>query len=113
MVCCINDWYLQALDIDPKNIKALVRRGKAHIELDDWESARQDLNAALEIEPNNADVKKEFARLNKKIADQNAKDKRTFKGLFEKLSKMEEKEQPKEEKKEVNGEKKEESTSAS
>jgi len=83
----------KALDIDSNSIKALLRRGKAYIELDEWESAKQDLNQALEVDPKNVDVKKELARLQKKIADQNAKDKKTYQGLFEKLSKMEEKEE--------------------
>jgi len=83
----------KALEIDPSNTKALLRRGKAFIELDEWDSAKQDLNKALEVDPNNVEIKKELVHLNKKIANQNAKDKKMYKGLFEKLSMMEEREQ--------------------
>ena len=44
---------------------------------------------ALELDSANVDAKREQARLKKKIADQAAKDKKAFGGMFEKLSKME------------------------
>lgn len=79
---------MQALELDPNNVKGLLRQGKAHIELDDWAEARQSLNKALEVEPNNQDVKRELVRLNKKVADQSAKERKVFGGMFDKLSKM-------------------------
>jgi FK506-binding protein 4/5 len=82
----------KALEIDSHSVKALLRRGKAYNELDEWELARKDLEAVLELDPSNADAKREMARLKKKIADQNAKDRKVFGGMFEKLSKIDEKE---------------------
>eukprot|EP00026_Physarum_polycephalum_P009127 Phypoly_transcript_09239.p1 GENE.Phypoly_transcript_09239~~Phypoly_transcript_09239.p1 ORF type:complete len:413 (+),score=126.11 Phypoly_transcript_09239:104-1342(+) len=79
----------KALEIDPNNQKGLVRQAKANIELDEWEAAHKALARALELDPNNADAKREQARLKKKIADQAAKDKKAFGGMFEKLAKME------------------------
>jgi len=78
----------KALELDPNNVKGLVRQAKAHIELDGWEEARASLAKALEADPSNVDVKREQARLTKKIADQNAKEKKVFGGMFDKLSKM-------------------------
>lgn len=78
----------KALEIDPNNQKGLVRQAKANIELDDWEGAQKALARALELDPNNADAKREQVRLKKKIADQAAKDKKAFGGMFEKMAKM-------------------------
>ena len=78
----------QALEIDPNNQKGLLRQAKANIELDEWDLAHKALARALELDPNNADVKREQAKLKKKIADQAAKDKKVFGGMFEKMSKM-------------------------
>jgi len=78
----------KALEIDPNSTKALLRRGKTYVDLDEWDLAKKDLKRVLEIDANNADAKKEMARLNKRIAEQNAKDKKVFGGMFEKLSKL-------------------------
>jgi FKBP-type peptidyl-prolyl cis-trans isomerase len=77
----------KALDIDPNNVKGLLRQAKANVELDEWDAAHKGFTRALELDPNNADVKREQARLKKKIADQTAKDKKVFGGMFEKFSK--------------------------
>jgi tetratricopeptide (TPR) repeat protein len=45
------------LGLDPKFIKAFMRRATAKFELKNFEGAIEDLRAALEIEPNNATVK--------------------------------------------------------
>lgn len=47
----------KALDIDPKYTKALHRRGKAKLELKEYEDAITDFQKILEIEPNNQEVK--------------------------------------------------------
>jgi len=78
----------KALEIDPKNVKGFIRRAKANIELDEWDNAKTDLTKALEIDKDNVDAKHEMARLKKKIADQAEKDRKTFGGMFEKLSKQ-------------------------
>jgi len=43
--------------IDARCVKALFRRGCAHLELKQFEEARRDLSAALEVEPKNTAVK--------------------------------------------------------
>jgi len=72
----------KALEIDAKNIKALLRRGKAYLETDEWDNARRDFQNILEVDTENIDSKKEIQRLNKRIADQNAKDKKMFQNMF-------------------------------
>eukprot|EP01122_Echinamoeba_exundans_P000083 TRINITY_DN10067_c0_g1_i1.p1 TRINITY_DN10067_c0_g1~~TRINITY_DN10067_c0_g1_i1.p1 ORF type:complete len:359 (+),score=83.35 TRINITY_DN10067_c0_g1_i1:35-1111(+) len=47
----------EALELDPKFVKALMRRATAKFELKNFEGAIQDLRAALEIEPNNSALK--------------------------------------------------------
>jgi len=78
----------KALEIDSNNIKALLRRGKMYIDVDDWDLARNDIKRVLELDANNADAKKELVRLNKKVTDHNTKEKKAFGGMFEKLSKL-------------------------
>jgi len=77
----------KALELDPNNQKGLLRQAKANLELDEWDEAQKAISRCLELDPSNADAKREKARLNKKIADQAAKDKKVFGGIFEKMSK--------------------------
>jgi FK506-binding protein 4/5 len=80
------------LELDSNNIKALYRRGVAYTETDQWDLAKQDLQRALELDPNNAEVKSAFAKLKKKIRLQDQKDKKIFSNLFDRLRKIEEQE---------------------
>ena len=50
----------EALKIDARNVKGLFRRGQAHLKLHHYAEARTDLNAALEVEPNNKAVLNEL-----------------------------------------------------
>lgn len=49
--------YLQVLEVDSKNVKALYRRAQAYIEKADLDQAESDLKRALEIDPRNRCVK--------------------------------------------------------
>jgi len=49
--------YLQVLEVDSKNVKALYRRAQAYIETADLDQAESDLKKALEIDPSNRCVK--------------------------------------------------------
>jgi FK506-binding protein 4/5 len=46
-------YYLQVLEVDSKNVKALYRRAQAYIETADLDQAESDIKKALEIDPNN------------------------------------------------------------
>ncbi|XP_046558279.1 FK506-binding protein-like [Haliotis rubra] len=46
----------KAIEIDPKNVKALYRRGQAYLFFDDTDSARSDLEMVASLEPHNKAV---------------------------------------------------------
>ena len=73
----------KALDIDGSSVKVLFRRAQASVALDFWDDAENDLRKALEIEPDNKDVKLEQARLKKKQAEQDKKGERTARCRFD------------------------------
>jgi len=81
----------KVLDMDKDNIKALYRRGMANSALDEWDLSEADFNRALELEPDNKEVKKELALLKRKRAAQDQKDKKRFKNLFSRLNEEPEK----------------------
>ncbi len=51
------------MELDPQNIKALFRRGKAYVGTRQWEEASKDFRKALELDPNNKDVQKELSKI--------------------------------------------------
>jgi tetratricopeptide (TPR) repeat protein len=76
--------------MDGSNLKGLYRRGLIYMQLDEWDKAKDDFDRALEIDPDNKEVKRQVSLLNKKIALQNKKDKKIFGGMFEKFAKADE-----------------------
>lgn len=58
-----------ALQIDPKYDKAYYRRAVALIELGQFSEARDDLNKALELDPDNSRITSEISRLEKLIVN--------------------------------------------
>lgn len=55
----------KALDIDSKCVKALFRRGQAFCGMAEFDRARTDIQAAIKLEPGNADLPKELDRIQK------------------------------------------------
>jgi len=82
----------KCLEIDPANVKALFRRGKVNNAFDNWDEARKDLQKVLEIDPSNADAAKELHAVDEKKRALHKKEKALYGNMFEKLSKLEEKE---------------------
>jgi len=72
----------EVLKEDPKNVKALVRRGQAQMMLINNDMAKEDFKRALELDPDNAELKKVIAVNNKRIAEQNKKQREIFGGRF-------------------------------
>ncbi|KAJ4968048.1 hypothetical protein NE237_014749 [Protea cynaroides] len=79
----------KVLDIESTNVKALYRRAQAYIQLADLELAELDIKKALEIDPNNRDVKLEYKVLKEKIKEYNKKDAKFYGNMFAKMSKLE------------------------
>mmetsp|Transcript_71591 Transcript_71591/g.126013 ORF Transcript_71591/g.126013 Transcript_71591/m.126013 type:complete len:474 (-) Transcript_71591:607-2028(-) len=76
----------EALQIQPNNMKALLRRGKAYSELDRWRESKLDLQTVIEAAgPEAADAKKELAKLTKKIKAHDDKQRGAFQGMFDKI----------------------------
>ncbi|THU51217.1 hypothetical protein C4D60_Mb06t28670 [Musa balbisiana] len=79
----------KVLDIDGTNVKALYRRAQAYMHLCDLDLAEQDIKKALEIDPDNRDVKMEYKILKEKVKEYNKKDAKFYSNIFAKLSKLE------------------------
>ncbi|KAH0640654.1 hypothetical protein KY285_037240 [Solanum tuberosum] len=79
----------KVLEIDNKNVKALYRRAQAYIQLVDLDLAELDIKKALEIDPDNRDVKLEYKVLKEKIKEYNKKDAQFYGNIFAKMNKLE------------------------
>lgn len=71
-----------ALSIEPNNLKALYRRAQAFLSLKDFEQALADVNAALNIEPDNRALHKLMKETKKKIKDSDNEMKEAMSKMF-------------------------------
>ncbi len=72
----------KALEVDPGNFKALLRRTKARIARHDYEAAAADLAALRELDPLCAEVAEQEAALARAKAVDRRKDAATFANMF-------------------------------
>ncbi|XP_058735873.1 70 kDa peptidyl-prolyl isomerase-like [Vicia villosa] len=79
----------KVLELDSRNVKALYRRAQAYIHLVDLDLAEMDIKKALEIDPDNRDVKIEYKRLKDKVREYNKKDAQFYGNIFAKMNKVE------------------------
>ncbi|GKV18045.1 hypothetical protein SLEP1_g28474 [Rubroshorea leprosula] len=79
----------KVLELDSKNVKALYRRAQAYIHLADFEVAEVDIKRALEIDPDNRDVRAEYKLLKEKVREYNKKDAQFYGSIFAKMNKLE------------------------
>ncbi|GMP48625.1 hypothetical protein CsSME_00015914 [Camellia sinensis var. sinensis] len=79
----------KVLELESKNVKALYRRAQAYINLADLDLAEIDIKKALEIDPNNRDVKLEYKALKEKLKEYNKKEAKFYGNMFAKLNKLE------------------------
>lgn len=79
----------KALELEPSNVKALYRRAQAYMGTQDLDLAEWDVKKALDLEPDNRDLKLEYRTLKKKIAEQDKKEKKIYGNLFARLHKLE------------------------
>jgi len=78
----------KALEFDPKNVKALFRRGQAYIGLYEPYAAKLDFKSALEIDPSNKAVTSQLHHAVKMIQQQKEEDKATYSNMFDKFAKI-------------------------
>jgi len=78
----------KVLELDSLNVKALYRRAQAHAQLADLDLAELDIKKALEIDPNNRDVKLEYKNLKEKIKELNKKEAKFYGNMFAKMTKI-------------------------
>jgi len=75
----------KALEIDPKNVKALFRRGKCHAQLGMLDEAKEDLDRVLELQPENKDAVRELRSLRSQFASQRKREAKKFAGMFDRM----------------------------
>lgn len=79
----------KVLELDSRNVKALYRRAQAYIHLVDLDLAEMDIKKALEIDPDNREVKIEYKILKEKVREYNKKDAQFYGNIFAKMNKVE------------------------
>lgn len=79
----------KVLELDGQNVKALYRRAQAYIQLVDLDLADIDIKRALEIDPDNRDVKLENKILKDKVREYNKKEAQFYSNIFAKMNKLE------------------------
>eukprot|EP00475_Leptophrys_vorax_P037536 TRINITY_DN64850_c0_g1_i1.p1 TRINITY_DN64850_c0_g1~~TRINITY_DN64850_c0_g1_i1.p1 ORF type:complete len:607 (+),score=130.93 TRINITY_DN64850_c0_g1_i1:152-1972(+) len=82
----------KVLELEPSNVKALYRRTQAYMGTEDFDLAEWDVKKALDLDPENRDLKLEHRQLKRRIAEQNKKEQKIYGNLFARLHKLEEKE---------------------
>ena len=55
-------------------LRTLVRRGTAHIQLEEWQRAFEDYAIAAQIDPGNEELRQDLAHIGAKLTPQQAKD---------------------------------------
>ncbi|KAL6502506.1 Peptidyl-prolyl cis-trans isomerase cyp40 [Orobanche hederae] len=68
---------------EENNAKALFRQGQAHMALNDIDAAVESFRKALEFEPNDGAIKKEYAASKKKIAARRDQERKSYAKMFQ------------------------------
>ena len=82
----------KALELDPKNVKALFRRGKCNAQLGHLDEAKEDLDQVIQLQPDNKEAVRELRGLKAGFAAQRKRELKKFAGMFDKLQADEEQE---------------------
>ncbi|KAH1081572.1 hypothetical protein J1N35_021333 [Gossypium stocksii] len=78
---------IKVLEIESSNVKALYRRAQAYIHLADLDLAEFDVKKALEIDPDNREIKMEYKVLKEKMKEYNKKEAKFYGNMFAKMNK--------------------------
>ncbi|XP_020689609.1 70 kDa peptidyl-prolyl isomerase [Dendrobium catenatum] len=79
----------KVLEAENTNVKALYRRAQAYIQTADLDLAELDIKKALEIDPDNRDIKLEYRTLKEKMKEYNKKDAKFYGNMFAKMKRLE------------------------
>lgn len=79
----------KVLETDNKNVKALYRRAQAYMNLVELDLAEKDIKRALEIDPNNMDVRKGYRTLKEKVKEYDRKEAQFYGSILKKMNKLE------------------------
>ncbi|KAL0794370.1 hypothetical protein Bca101_065747 [Brassica carinata] len=71
-----------AMREEDNNVKALFRQGQAYVALNNIDAAAESLEKALQFEPTDAGLKKEYAAVMKKIAIRDNEEKKQYPKMF-------------------------------
>lgn len=77
----------KVLEIESCNVKALYRRAQAYVELHDLELAKTDILKALELDPNNKELKSLQVNLKKLQTESNKRDAKLYANMFDRTEK--------------------------
>lgn len=77
----------KVLEIDPKNEKALFRRGQALLNLASPDIALKDFQYVIQIEPKNSAAVKQISVCNEMIKKELAREKKLYANMFDKFAK--------------------------
>lgn len=72
----------KALEIDEENCKALFRKGQALVNMKDWEKAKECLQQAVSVEPNDKGIRRELERAKKGKEADLMKEKQMYAKMF-------------------------------
>ncbi|CAI8612500.1 unnamed protein product [Vicia faba] len=72
----------KVLDIESTNVKGLYRRAQASMQLGDLDLAEIDVKKALEVEPDNREVKLEYRNLKEMVKEYNKKQAKFYGNMF-------------------------------
>ncbi|KAE8676287.1 70 kDa peptidyl-prolyl isomerase [Hibiscus syriacus] len=78
----------KVLELESSNVKALYRRAQAYIHLADLDLAEFDIKKALELDPDNREIKMEYKVLKEKIKEYNKKEAKFYGNMFAKMNKV-------------------------
>ncbi|XP_043196516.1 peptidyl-prolyl cis-trans isomerase FKBP4-like [Amphibalanus amphitrite] len=84
----------KALEIDANNVKGLFRRGQALAKMNEPELARADFQRVIQLDPQNKAAAHQAQICAQQIRAAKAHEKKIYANMFERLSKMEERESP-------------------
>ncbi|XP_024521648.1 70 kDa peptidyl-prolyl isomerase [Selaginella moellendorffii] len=79
----------KVLELESQNVKALYRRAQAYTRTADLDLAEFDIKKALEIDPQNRDLRMEYKSLKQKQVEYNKKEAKLYGNMFARLSKLE------------------------